>query len=1016
MRRRRPSHRRAGRQPVEFLEPRQLFSHTYYVSPTGNDTAAGTSPSAAWQTLAAVNATTLQAGDTVLLQGGATFAGTLTIGAADAGTTAAPITISSFGTGRATISAGSSDGIDVTDTSGLVISNLDVEGNSPTNDTSIGINLDNDQTTGGRLSNGILINDVDVAGFGLQGIAIDAATLTNGFANVTVSNSTLHNDDEAGLYSYAGAYKTNPAPYGMAHANIVVNNVDAYDNAGNSIHGASGDGIELGDVEGATIENCTAYGNGTANPGTHGGPVGIWTYNSDSVVIEHNESYDNTSGDLDGDGFDLDGGTTNATVEYNYSHDNAGSGILLCQFANGTTWGNNTVRYNVSQNDGGAHNYAAIDMWAASNSDSLGACDIYGNTIYDTKTGSNAPRGIEIDVATTNIHVRDNIIDVAAGGLTVQVKNAGTGLLFQGNDYWAGSSSTAAVYWNGTTYATLAAWRAAVPAQETVSGTATGLSVNPQLSNPGGGGTIGYGGDLTTLSAYRIATGSPLVNAGVNLTSLGLSVGATDYFGQPVPDGSGFDIGADEVDVIAPTATATLPAVVSGAASYTFTVRYADNVAVVAGSITTGDVIVTGPLAYSQTATLTSTSSTTNGTPITATYSVPAPGGSWGVTDAGTYTVSMVAGQVTDPTGNAVAAGSLGTFTVAGGALAISTAVAYLRLSTDGTTVQLWNTATPGSSSPTTSMLLSALSGLNVPAGTSITFDTTNGSLPATVPVTFAAGSGTTTVSRVGSTASTLAATVSGGATVAFAGTQAMSSLNVAAAGRATVTSSAGNAVLLVGTLTLATVATLDLTDNDLAVTNGSLSTLTAAAKTGYASGAWTGTGLTSSTAAADSTRQTAVGVASNSILGYTTLDGVAVPAGAVLAKWTYYGDANLDGVVNAADYTRVDAGFVEKLTGWVNGDFNYDGVVDGSDYSLIDNAYNMQDAVLAAPAAAVAAVAATPATAVATPAAAIAAPETHADAPTVAPAAHPTAAPTALTATPAWQTATDRRKHSKPW
>jgi hypothetical protein len=243
-----------------------------------------------------------------------------------------------------------------------------------------------------------------------------------------------------------------------------------------------------------------------------------------------------------------------------------------------------------------------------------------------------------------------------------------------------------------------------------------------------------------------------------------------------------------------------------------------------------------------------------------------------------------------------------------------------------------------------------------------------------------------------------------------------MSSLNVAAAGRATVTSSAGNAVLLVGTLTLATGATLDLTDNDLAVTNGSLSTLTAAAKTGYASGAWTGTGLTSSTAAADSTRQTAVGVASNSILGYTTLDGVAVPAGAVLAKWTYYGDANLDGVVNAADYTRVDAGFVEKLTGWVNGDFNYDGVVDGSDYSLIDNAYNMQDAVLAAPAAAVAAVAATPATAVATPAAASAAPETHADAPTVAPAAHPTAAPTALTATPAWQTATDRRKHSKPW
>jgi hypothetical protein len=58
---------------------------------------------------------------------------------------------------------------------------------------------------------------------------------------------------------------------------------------------------------------------------------------------------------------------------------------------------------------------------------------------------------------------------------------------------------------------------------------------------------------------------------------------------------------------------------------------------------------------------------------------------------------------------------------------------------------------------------------------------------------------------------------------------------------------------------------------------------------------------------------------------------------------YTYYGDANLDGQVDASDYSLIDNGYLNGLTGWQNGDFNYDGVINGSDYTLIDNAYNMQ-------------------------------------------------------------------------
>jgi hypothetical protein len=62
------------------------------------------------------------------------------------------------------------------------------------------------------------------------------------------------------------------------------------------------------------------------------------------------------------------------------------------------------------------------------------------------------------------------------------------------------------------------------------------------------------------------------------------------------------------------------------------------------------------------------------------------------------------------------------------------------------------------------------------------------------------------------------------------------------------------------------------------------------------------------------------------------------------------YGDADLTGTVNGADYQQTDKGFGQHLTGWSNGDFNYDGVVDGSDFSLIDNTFNQINVTGAAP------------------------------------------------------------------
>jgi autotransporter-associated beta strand protein len=149
---------------------------------------------------------------------------------------------------------------------------------------------------------------------------------------------------------------------------------------------------------------------------------------------------------------------------------------------------------------------------------------------------------------------------------------------------------------------------------------------------------------------------------------------------------------------------------------------------------------------------------------------------------------------------------------------------------------------------------------------------------------------------------------------------------------------------------------TVDITSNDLDIPGGNLTTINDQVKSGFnaaAGGYWNGTGITSTTAANDSTYLTAVGVIvnndghGNAIYGSgTTLglfDGYNPALTDVLVKYTYYGDANLDGVVDGSDYSLIDNGFNNHLTGWFNGDFNYDGVVDGSDYTLIDNTYNMQ-------------------------------------------------------------------------
>jgi autotransporter-associated beta strand protein len=146
----------------------------------------------------------------------------------------------------------------------------------------------------------------------------------------------------------------------------------------------------------------------------------------------------------------------------------------------------------------------------------------------------------------------------------------------------------------------------------------------------------------------------------------------------------------------------------------------------------------------------------------------------------------------------------------------------------------------------------------------------------------------------------------------------------------------------------------LDVTLTSLDLPGASLSSINSLIKQGQS-----GTGILSSTASADPTHLTTLGVIPNTVNGSTPLYGSGAPMGLfegmspglndVLIKLTYYGDTNLDGKVDGTDYSQIDFGYLHHSTGWYNGDFNYDGVIDGSDYALIDNSFNQQGAQIAA-------------------------------------------------------------------
>jgi hypothetical protein len=485
----------------------------FYLSPGGDDAAAGTQASP-WRSIPRVNGQAFQPGDRILFEGGKAFPGTLELREADSGVPGNEVVVATWGSERAIIDGGVSPAILADRCRHVAIRNLTLRGaGRKTGSTGSGLVV-----TGAE---SIEIDGIEAFGFRRSGVDL------SGVRNARITQVHAHRNGFAGISSGGDVSKD------LYFAFCLLEN-----NPGDPTIRAnhSGNGIVIGMAEGAAVEYCEARYNGWDQPWTGNGPVGIWAYQSDNVVIQHCVAHHNRSTAHDGGGFDFDGGMTNSVLQYNYSHSNFGCGYLICQYEGADRFADNIVRYNISQDDGLKDHDAGIFVWVGG-AEMVSAL-VHNNTVFNTK-GSAVAFGVGAQYAdqlpTITFH---NNIFVSRGP---QIRGGSEKGRFIGNLYWSMGERGFHV----DEYQDFAEWVAAT-GQETHQGEVVGLFADPLLRKDGNG-LLTDPLKLETLSEYRLSPGSPAIDAGLDLRrDFGIDPGERDYYGSPLPANRRLDMGAHE--------------------------------------------------------------------------------------------------------------------------------------------------------------------------------------------------------------------------------------------------------------------------------------------------------------------------------------------------------------------------------------------------------------------------------------------------------------------------------------
>jgi len=478
----------------------------YYFNTNGNDQNDG-SRSRPFKTIAKLNQLKLGAGDTVLFESGQSFVGSIQLDSIDQGDRGRPIVITSTGTAKAVIYGGQAGAMTVSDANYITIHQLALQGEGrKTGNTKDGLAIEK--------SSNIIVDSVEINGFQKAGLLIYSSS------DIEVKRVYAFDNGFAGIH-VAGDAK------GDCH-DIHISYSKTEDNPGDptNLTNHSGNGILAGNCKNVLIEYCTATNNGWDMPRKGNGPVGIWCYEADSIVIQHCISYRNktSAGAADGGGFDLDGGVTHSVIQYCLSYENEGSGFGIFQYAGASNWFDNTIRYCISENDGNVSPaQAGVFIWNGSeDTNQFKNCFFYNNVVYNNK---GAAISYEAQSKNAGFRFYNNIF---VGGDSLMIGKV-TGSQYIGNDWYSLKSGFRLHglnnFKNWTDKTNHEKWN----------GTLQGFNIDPNFKNPGETGIVDPA-QLDSFFNYNLPVNSILRKKGLDLYGLmGIDNGAKTFNQTPAP-------------------------------------------------------------------------------------------------------------------------------------------------------------------------------------------------------------------------------------------------------------------------------------------------------------------------------------------------------------------------------------------------------------------------------------------------------------------------------------------------